>query len=100
MIRFSEMPYERPDMEALKQAIEEAARCVREAKSYAEAPSSCGPTSVGNTASACWCSAATARFSCDGHEARGYQSSTPPSPSCIPIFSKGWDSLMMQGRFM
>ena len=37
MIRFSEMPYERPDMEALKQAIEEAARCVREAKSYAEA---------------------------------------------------------------
>ena len=36
MMRFSEMPYERPDMEALKQEIEEAARRVREAKSYAE----------------------------------------------------------------
>ena len=36
MMRFSEMPYERPDMEALKREIEEAARRVREAKSYAE----------------------------------------------------------------
>ena len=36
MIRFSEMPYERPDMEELKSAVEEAARKVRAAKSAAE----------------------------------------------------------------
>ena len=39
MVRFSEIPYERPDMEALKAAVEEAARKVREAGSYAEARS-------------------------------------------------------------
>ncbi len=37
MIRFSEMPYERPDIEGLKAAVEEATRKVREAKSAAEA---------------------------------------------------------------
>ena len=36
MIRFSEMPYERPDIEGLKAAVEEATRKVREAKSAAE----------------------------------------------------------------
>ncbi len=36
MIRFSEIPYQRPDMEALKAAVEDAARKVRTAKSYAE----------------------------------------------------------------
>ncbi len=36
MIRFSEMPYERPDFEGLKTAVEEATRKVREAKSAAE----------------------------------------------------------------
>ena len=36
MIRFSEMPYERPDVEGLKAAVEEATRKVREAKSAAE----------------------------------------------------------------
>ena len=36
MIRFSEMPYERPDIEELKAAVEEATRKVREAKSAAE----------------------------------------------------------------
>ena len=37
MMKFSEMPYRRPDAEALKTALEEAARRVREAKTYAEA---------------------------------------------------------------
>ena len=36
MIRFSEMPYERPDMEALKAAVVESTRKVHEAKSSAE----------------------------------------------------------------
>ena len=36
MERFSEIRYQRPDMEALKAAVEEAARKVREAKSAAE----------------------------------------------------------------
>lgn len=36
MIRFSEIPYQRPDMEALKTTVEEATRKVREAKSSAE----------------------------------------------------------------
>ena len=36
MIRFSEIQYRRPDMEALKAAMEEATRKVREAKSAAE----------------------------------------------------------------
>ena len=36
MIRFSEMPYERPDVEGLKAAVEEATRKVHEAKSAAE----------------------------------------------------------------
>ena len=36
MIRFSEIPYQRPDMEALKATVEEAARKVRAAKSSAE----------------------------------------------------------------
>ena len=36
MIRFSEIRYERPDMDALKAAVEEATRKVRAAKSFAE----------------------------------------------------------------
>lgn len=36
MIRFSEMPYRRPDAETLKAAREEAIRKVQEARSYAE----------------------------------------------------------------
>ena len=36
MIRFSEIEYRRPDMEALEAAVTEAARKVREAKSYGE----------------------------------------------------------------
>ena len=36
MIRFSEIPYQRPDMEVLKAAVEEATRKVRAAKSCAE----------------------------------------------------------------
>ncbi len=36
MVRFSEMPYQRPDTEALKTLVEEKTRAVREAKSYAE----------------------------------------------------------------
>lgn len=36
MIRFSDMPYSRPDMDALASAVAEGARKVREAKSYAE----------------------------------------------------------------
>ena len=36
MIRFSEMVYQRPDMEALKKAVEEAARKAREAENSAE----------------------------------------------------------------
>ena len=36
MIRFSEIPYQRPDMEALKAAMEEATRKVRTAKTFAE----------------------------------------------------------------
>ena len=36
MIRFSEIPYQRPDMEALKATVEKAARKVRAAKSSAE----------------------------------------------------------------
>ena len=36
MIRFQEIPYQRPDMEGLKAAVEEAARKVKAAKSYAE----------------------------------------------------------------
>ena len=36
MIRFREIPYRRPDMDALKAAVEEATRKVREAKNYAE----------------------------------------------------------------
>ncbi len=36
MIRFSEIPYERPDMDALKAAVEEATLKVRAAKSCAE----------------------------------------------------------------
>ena len=36
MIRFSEIEYRRPDMEALEAAVTEAARKVREAKSYRE----------------------------------------------------------------
>ena len=36
MIRFSEIRYQRPDMEALKATIEEATRKVQAAKSYAE----------------------------------------------------------------
>ena len=36
MVRFSEMPYERPDMEAMKAALTEAARRVREATDYRE----------------------------------------------------------------
>ena len=34
MIKFSEMQYERPDIEALKTAIEDATRRVEQAKSY------------------------------------------------------------------
>ena len=36
MIKFSEIRYERPDMDALKAAVEENTRKVREAKSFAE----------------------------------------------------------------
>ena len=36
MVRFSEMTYQRPDMEALKALVEEKTREVREAKSYTE----------------------------------------------------------------
>ncbi len=36
MIRFNEITYRRPDMDALKAAVEEATRKVREAKNYAE----------------------------------------------------------------
>ena len=36
MIRFSEITYQRPDMDALKAAVESATRRVREAKSYEE----------------------------------------------------------------
>ena len=36
MIRFSEIPYRRPDMEALTSAVREAALKVKAAKSYAE----------------------------------------------------------------
>ena len=36
MIRFSDIPYRRPDMEALKAAVEDAARKVRGAKSFAD----------------------------------------------------------------
>jgi len=37
MVRFSEMPYERPDTEEMKAALSEAARKVREAENYAQA---------------------------------------------------------------
>ena len=36
MIRFSEIAYQRPDMDALKAAVEKATRTVCAAKSYAE----------------------------------------------------------------
>ena len=36
MIRFSEIPYQRPDMEALKATVEEATRKVLDAKRFAE----------------------------------------------------------------
>ena len=36
MVKFSEMPYERPDVEGLKAALEQAAKQVREAKTYQE----------------------------------------------------------------
>ena len=36
MVRFSEMPYQRPDLDRLKTALENAAKCAAEAKSYAE----------------------------------------------------------------
>ena len=36
MIKFSEIPYRRPDLDALKEAVEESSRKVRDAKSCAE----------------------------------------------------------------
>ena len=36
MVRFSDMPYQRPDLDRLKTALENAAKCAAEAKSYAE----------------------------------------------------------------
>jgi len=36
VVKFSEMPYERPDVEGLKAALEQAAKQVREAKTYQE----------------------------------------------------------------